>query len=73
MSYNALAPLLHPPERQLPSLRRLGLRSVDVSATGSLEIDEKAWDGGTIARLQRSRWMKEIMLGRTRYIDVIWE
>jgi hypothetical protein len=69
MSINALAQLLHPPERQLPSLRKLGLRSVEAS----LDLDEKAEDGGTSARLQRSRWMKEIMLGRTRYIDVVWE
>jgi hypothetical protein len=69
MSINALALLLHPSERQLPSLRKLGLRSVDAS----LDLDEKAEDGGTSAKPQRARWIKEIMLGRTRYIDVIWE
>ena len=69
MSINALAPLLHPPERQLPSLRKLGLRSVDSTTAKSLEDGEKA----VSEKLQRVRWMKEIMLGRTRYIDVIWE
>jgi hypothetical protein len=69
MSIDALGPLLHPSERQLPSLRKLGLRSVDAS----LDLDEKAEDGGTSAKLQRARWMKESMLGRTKYIDVIWE
>jgi hypothetical protein len=69
MSINALGPLLHPSRRHLPSLRKLGLRSIDAS----LDLDEKAEDGGTSAKLQRSRWMKEIMLGRTRYIDVVWE
>jgi hypothetical protein len=69
MSINALAPLLHPSERRLPSLRRLGLRSVDVTTSGALDVDEKA----VSEKLQRVRWTKEIMLGRTRYIDVIWE
>jgi hypothetical protein len=69
MSINALAPLLHPPERQLPSLRKLGLRAVDAS----LDLDEQTEDGGTRAKLQRARWMKVIMWRRSRYIDVVWE
>ena len=69
MSINALAPLLHPSERQLPSLRKLGLRSVDAS----LKLDEKAEDGSTSAKVQRARWMEVIMWRRIRYIDVVWE
>jgi hypothetical protein len=42
---------------------------VDVTTSGALDVDEKA----VSEKLQRVRWTKEIMLGRTRYIDVIWE
>ena len=79
MTEYALVPLLHPAERQMPSLRRLGLRGSDPIALNSLHIDTNE-ERDIPARVtlaavkeQRTRWMKIIMLGRQKYVEIIWE
>jgi len=79
MTEYALVPLLHPAERQMPSLRRLGLRGSDPIALNSPNIGTNG-ERDTVERVtsttvkeQRTRWMKIIMLGRQKYVEVIWE
>ena len=79
MTEYALVPLLHPAERQMPSLRRLGLRGSDPIALNSPNIGTNG-ERDTVERVtsttvkeQRTRWMKIIMLGRQKYVEIIWE
>ena len=79
MTEYALVPLLHPAERQMPSLRRLGLRGSDPIALNSPNIGTNG-ERDTVERVtsttvkeQRTRWMKIIMLGRQKYVQIIWE
>jgi hypothetical protein len=60
--------LLHPPSRQLPSLRLLGLRG----NYGSKEMEDVC-DTAAITTSKRKELLATIRYGRARYIDVVWD
>jgi hypothetical protein len=70
--------LLHPPSRQLPSLRLLGLRG----NYGSKEMEDvcesvrnfgSGGDTAAITTSKRKELLATIRYGRARYIDVVWD
>lgn len=78
MDQLALEALLHPPSRQLPSLRLLGLRGnygskemEDVcESVQEFGLDE---DTAAITTSKRRELLATIRYGRARYIDVVWD
>lgn len=78
----ALEILLHPPSRQLPSLRTLGLRGNRVGADiadllerlQKLDLEEDHMEGrAVVSNDMRKQLLVTIRKNRQRYVDVIWE